>query len=405
MTLLSLAALAVPATAGASGTGPAFQRAVEIGLPANSSAAPAELLAVSCVSRGPCTAAGNYVDRHGYGDAMVVTEAHGNWGRATELTMPPGAVTRPTGVARPTAVATGISCPAAGYCVAVGYYVHSSNGALTGFVATQAAGKWRRALAVTLPANAAAPANAQLPGVACTSRGNCVAVGWYEDSSSNSQPIAVTEANGRFGRAVELTLPDNTATDPFVNMYGVSCARRGDCVAVGGYLTSRSDAFAPMGIVESGGKWQPAIQLALPADAEIEYSQLDTPVVSISCAAACVGVGSYPLKSGRRVATGVTESGGEFSQVSEIAGAPDLDGVACPSGQFCVAVGDGPAALLRSGGKWHRPAVIKMPPNAAPGAAAAGVATAVSCASGTYCVAVGSYTDRQGNIRVMAAAS
>jgi hypothetical protein len=174
---------------------PIWTGAIELGLPANASTAPilrgGELSSVSCTSIGNCVAVGQYNanDNPNSKLAMVVTQAGGVWGQPSELTPPADAETWST----TTISFSAVTCPSAGNCVAVGEYPEVPRdglGEATGqaMVATESAGVWSQASQFVR-----LPADTSLTSVACTSVGNCVAVGNFdvgENSNANEHVIA-----------------------------------------------------------------------------------------------------------------------------------------------------------------------------------------------------------------------
>ena len=208
------------------------------------------LSAVSCSRPGSCVAIGGYVDSTGAGvQPMVMAETGGTWGQPTAVAPPPGAAS--AGNAQ-LATFSSVSCVGVGTCVAVGQY-EDTRGSFDfqAVVAAETQGVWARAARVKLPANLATAAGAQsasLGSVACTSVGNCVAVGSYNASdstatNSDARAMDVTETGGAWAHATELALPANAATSGnfrFGQMNSVSCPSLGSCAAVGGYTVGNS---------------------------------------------------------------------------------------------------------------------------------------------------------------------
>ena len=88
----------------------------------------------------------------------------------------------PSGMANSPAISS-VACPSARECVAVGYYSDSS-GNLQGLLLTGHGSSWAAAKP-PLPAGAAARPDTILSGVACPSARECVAIGSYNDSAGN----------------------------------------------------------------------------------------------------------------------------------------------------------------------------------------------------------------------------
>jgi hypothetical protein len=107
---------------------------------------------------------------------------------------------------------------------------------------TEAKGRWHRAAEIALPANAAGR-YAGLYGVACGRAGSCVAVGGYEDTADAYLPMAVNSSKGRWGPAVRTPLPANAVhgVDQEAAFYKVACPVGGDCIAVGQYESPAGD--------------------------------------------------------------------------------------------------------------------------------------------------------------------
>src|SRR5258708_4349742 len=125
----------------------------------------------------------------------------GSWGRAIEV---PGlaALDKVGG-----AVVVSVSCGSAGNCAAGGDYWN--HGRYLGFVVSEANGRWGRAIEV--PGLGALDAGgypgdggAGVVSVSCGSAGNCAAGGSYLDQQRHSQGFVVSETNGRWGRAIEV---------------------------------------------------------------------------------------------------------------------------------------------------------------------------------------------------------
>jgi hypothetical protein len=127
--------------------------------------------------------------------------------------------------------------------------------AATGVPVWPAAGK----LALPVGANTSRGHQAAaLQGVACTSAGNCVAVGYFTDATKSTQAMAVAEAGGTWGRASELTLPAgaDVSAGAQAGLSSVACTSAGNCVAVGFYTdSSGSKDRQAMVASETSGVW------------------------------------------------------------------------------------------------------------------------------------------------------
>jgi hypothetical protein len=144
------------------------------------------LTAVSCAAPTDCAAVGTYVVKvDGTPYGALLTERNGAW-KASALVLPAGAKA-PGGV-----FLSSVACPSRGNCVAVGYY--AGQGKTHGLVVRERGGKWERGMNVALPADAAAARNQHtfLPSVSCSSAKSCTAVGTYTNRSGVGQGLIVS---------------------------------------------------------------------------------------------------------------------------------------------------------------------------------------------------------------------
>jgi hypothetical protein len=310
---------------------------------------------------------------------------------------------------------------------------------------------WPAASAVALPPNAISQqqinplpflaAAVGLRSVACTSPGNCVAVGGYAntnvDANGDAEYFAIyaTESAGVWAAARPVAMPALYDTDPSQQrafLSSISCPAAGDCVAVGSYTDHVGNNQA-MIATESGGSWGTPNELtALPANALTPQGATGAILYSVSCVRVgdCLAVGTYKDATGARQAMVVAQSAGTWGAATEAKlpgnanAAPGgqyarLTSVSCTPitgrqiGRFyepgnCVAVGtytDNTAAdndltmvATEEGGAWTV-ASLALPSNATPDQPTnldTGNNPAVSCTSLGSCVAVASYLEASG---------
>jgi len=291
---------------------------------------------------------------------------------------------------------------------------------------------WSGAAELSLPSNTVTAAGAQdagLGGVACSSPGNCVAVGAYRYNHTPSNftaMIATTQAAGAWGTPVVIAPPSDAATssNPTPTLTAVSCPAPGSCVAVGRYRDNNAP-YREQALVatQTNGTWAQATKLTLPGDA-IGAGQ-DAALTGVSCASVgtCLAVGYYANTTNGYVPLIATQSaGGAWSSV--IGPFPsgavtamnstniELFGVACASASSCTAVGD----YVESGGSFQAQVAtgtvsgisatseLTLPGDQAttPGDQHA-LLDAVSCPSVGNCVAAGQYVDTSDDQEAMTA--
>lgn len=254
-----------------------WARAFTPRLPANAGSPSSDQLeAVACTSTGSCEAMGTYQDSAGNAQTMAVAKPpSGPWGQATEIASPPNAA------ANPDALMTGIDCTAPGSCVAVGNYsVTATQFAAMG--AVEVRGAWRRATQIALPRDAIPGTFTAITSISCPTASQCLGVGQYPVSATQSRAMAVTESKGRFGRAAPITAaPPGSSLLPSTYLLGVFCRPSGLCLAVGGGRNSAGHSIA-MYMTRSAGRWRAAF-LPPPRGAALGQRQLSA-LYSVSCA-------------------------------------------------------------------------------------------------------------------------
>jgi hypothetical protein len=260
-------------------------------VPTNSSATFAsDLEAVACTGRGSCESVGDYNDSSGDEQAMATAEVAGRWQRAVMITMPRGAL------ANPGAFPVSVTCVKAGDCMTAGSYDVGAYPDYVPMAATQARGRWRRAVSIGLPAGAT-PDGSAMNSVACSSVRDCIAVGAYAVGPTAVRPMAAIQSRSRWARARQETLlPARHAAGGYFD--GISCAPASGCVAAGGYQPT-SKTFLPFTVVYTSGRWTHASALRLPLGAVSDGVQ-DAGLCAISCVRRgfCAVGGYYHYRAG-----------------------------------------------------------------------------------------------------------
>jgi hypothetical protein len=195
---------------------------------------------LSCPSAGNCTAVGGYVDKHGDFQGGIFTERGGNWSNRIKAPVPAhaGSNTDPMELNNPL---TAVSCAAPADCAAVGFYVMSHSGTQHGLLLAEHQGKWTPS-ALVLPRGAPAPGGVFLTSVSCPARGNCVAVGYYA-GHGKTHGLVVRERGGKWQRAVNAALPRDAAppSKSHTSLNSVTCPSARLCLA-GGYYAQHTGA-------------------------------------------------------------------------------------------------------------------------------------------------------------------
>lgn len=256
------------------------------------------LLDVVCPSARSCTAIGYH--NAGRQHVFALSKA-GRWRSAATLRLPAngsrfGASFFDYFAPEPGFVNSyyhSLSCASPGNCAAVGGYVNN-RGDFDGLLLTEANGRWARAIEEPLPANALTPhtrgehQNNDPTAVSCASPGNCTAIGFYQSADRGAQGLLLSEVNGSWARGIEAPLPPFGGLDPVggIQLESVSCASAGDCTAVGEYQDD-SGQYPGVMLTETNGQWAQGVPASLPAGAWSADGQYQgVTLTSVSCAAA-----------------------------------------------------------------------------------------------------------------------
>jgi hypothetical protein len=265
-----------------------------IALPApRGSGAEQTLSSIACPRRGDCLAIGTYsAGKHAPGGSMIAVERDGIWQKTQRVSLP-GYTIQGIG---------SLSCLSSENCDAVLWYGNAPSGAIL----SEVHGKWRVSR-IVLPRGLRTSGNRYaLPkAVFCTSVGNCVVAGW-SGWNGPGLPIVAVETNGRWGRAITVRLPRGASLAGANELRSIACSSPGNCLAVGDYEKQGSlatPAFA-MAVSETHGVWGPAATVPAPAGATRYTSgarELPPPLVSmlfsVSCVphGDCVAAGQYDV--------------------------------------------------------------------------------------------------------------
>ncbi len=205
----------------------------------------AEVSAVSCAATG-CEVAGDYVSAQLDEHILVAGETGGVWKNATAINGMP-ATTETTKAAANDTSSLGVSslaCPSWGDCVAVGT-APNAKGVGQSYVVSQKNGVWSKAVVVAdlkIPSgDVPQGTGSELDDVACSSVGNCSAVG-DETYGSNSfggfygtAVFVLNDVNGTWGsvEVVPGTASLNAGDSAYPN--AVACDPSGGCTMGGEY--------------------------------------------------------------------------------------------------------------------------------------------------------------------------
>ena len=343
-----------------------------------------QLLGVSCPSASACTAVGAYATSSILGASLAERWNGSTWEIQPTPNPAPGDGSNDS--------LDAVSCASTSACMAVGF---SDVAGASTLAESWNGSTWAIEPTPSLPAGSF---GGRLNGVSCPSATDCVAVGYYENSSSIDVPLA-ERWNGSTWM-IQATPTPNGSTGSDLN--GVSCASLNACTAVGSIASG--NVFLPISktLAErwDGSTWviqptpNPTINGSLPSDA----------LNGVSCSSGllssgCTAVGDYnsdgnPLTlaenwNGKTWSVQPTPNPSPPSNALSV-----LRAVSCTYGLIaprCAAVGgqgvfaSSQFAFRRQGLTWT---VQPMP---LPPGVVSSVLSGMSCTSATACTAVGYY--------------
>lgn len=361
---------------------------------------------VACGAVGNCSAVGTYYDKSGNVQSFVKSEVAGRWLASAKIVLPSNALQT-----HQSSLVHSIACKAAGMCSAVGTYEVNANPTanIEGFVVDEVNGRWLSAREVTLPAGVRGNPNVTLNQVACSSAGNCSAVGSYIDANNITHAIVVNELNRTWRPALTVALTGNASTYSGATLSEVACSTNGFCDAVGTYNTSTG--VQGMAVSESHGVWRRAVQLQLPSNAAVNPHVMFFGFQGVACPSPgnCVSGGQYIDSSGRYQGFLVNEVSSRWQAATPLmlpAGSLQASknggvvAVSCSSTGNCSAG----AAYVDSQGLYQaltinevnrvwRPGVrLSLPANAS-GVGIYGGIYSIACQTNGTCAGIGSYLD------------
>ena len=201
----------------ATGTGASWKARIAP-LPANAAAYPGAVLeSVTCPTSRICVAAGYYTDTSGKQDGLLLTGYGTSW-TATE--------------APHTGALSHVACSSPMACVAIG------NSTL--MLAAGAGNSWN-AISVPLPKDAVKNANElNFYSASCGPTSTCVFAGYYVTTAKKEEGLIVTGSDGSW-TATEVMLPPDGRNSISALLDSATCPFASTCIAVGSYNNYSSD--------------------------------------------------------------------------------------------------------------------------------------------------------------------
>jgi hypothetical protein len=243
---------------------------------------------VSCLTPTNCVATGKFSNSSTYLSPELLSLKNGDW-TAQDVSLPQGLYDKQS-----ESFYYQSSC-ADGTCVSVGAY-RNPDGNSYGLISTYSNGSWT-SLDAPEPSNAGTGDNedAGLDDIDCSTNGDCTAVGYYEDSADDIVGLVVSESGGVWTSAqAPLPAADAATNEPYAILNSVSCVTSSDCLA-GGFYENSSASDTKVGLLdtESNGVWS-LVTAPEPSNGAKGTAQR-TQINDVSCTSrgACQAVGSF----------------------------------------------------------------------------------------------------------------
>jgi hypothetical protein len=297
----------------------------------------AEVLSLSCSSAGNCVAGGLDVGS-GAAQAFVVNETNGTWVNAVQVPGTAGLISNAV------AGVSSVACPSNGNCSATGFYEDAAS-EIQAFVANEVKNVWSTAIPLPGLVGLNSAGNAVPVQITCSSAGNCSTGGFYSDTTTGSQAYVANETNGTWGTAIEVPGTAALNVGDLASVDSVACSSTGNCVA-GGYYADTTTTNQAFVVNETNGTWGTAIEVPGTAALNVGNSAL---VESVACTSNgnCVAGGYYADTTTTNQAFVVNETNGTWGTAIEVPDTSTLNAgggavtvaVACEANGSCSAVG------------------------------------------------------------------
>ena len=305
---------------------------IDAPLPADANRDPTVALSqVACESGNSCVAVGQYWNQSNNPELLMLSGFGSSW-KVVKISLPDPGI-------GPSSLRS-VTCPSITTCIAVGSYTNSS-GVEQGILLTGSGISWAASKA---PLPAAAASDVVLSRVTCPTVFDCVAIGYYFDSSDNNHDLLLTRRGSSWTAATVRLPADAGSAGSFTTLNGIACPSPSLCTATGEY-TDTSGGSQGLIIRGYGSSWAP-VKAPLPAKAAAD-PQVNGLQVGCPSARTCVILGSYTDRSGNQ--RGLLLTGNGSSWAASIALNPADAGsnpqplysqIVCPSPASCVAAGN-----------------------------------------------------------------
>lgn len=301
------------------------------------------LMTVSCASAGNCTAGGVYdtATVTSYNPAVTTAEAftmtmtNGSWSPAEPVQFSAGVQysDRESDI-------SAVSCGSPGNCVVSGG-VYTSTAVYKGFTVLSTNGVWGTPQIVAFDSSVQGSSSySYLYSASCSSAGNCVAVGEFENIPYGaSEAFTMTLVNGVWGAPTPVSfgsLARKTSRDGYLR--AVSCPSDGNCTAAGQFWDANNQRPS-FTLSMTSGVWSTAIPVAFPAG--LQSTTPNTRIQTVSCASAgnCVAGGYFFDNSGNGNYPALLVSSVNISVSSTTTTAPPVTTTVAPTTTLASSTG------------------------------------------------------------------
>jgi len=234
-----------------------------------------------------------------------------------------------------------ITCPSLGDCVAVGY---TSGITTTPIVVSETNGVWGSARDITGTDSLGDGSGGSLSDVSCGGPGDCTATGTYGGTNGVATAFYVSETAGTWGTPTAVTSADQPA-GTYSEVNGLSCGGVGYCAIVGRYTDQGVNSAGltvstPFTLDEDSGTW--GTPQPVPGLASLPSGDAYADLTSVSCPAAgdCTASGQYGGNGFLGGPFVVSEAGSGWGNAAALQGAFSTSNasISCPDASDCAVV-------------------------------------------------------------------
>jgi hypothetical protein len=200
----------------------------------------AQVSAISCPAAGACLAGGSWEDQDGSQYPFLVSETRGQWGQVQAVPGLTAAGQGNQGLLDTISCGARGYCTAGGIAGSNNGYDYNGGG--QAYVVSEQAGIWGKTVVIPGLVKLNSGVDGGTTALSCTGPGDCAATGYYGVGSAGNkvydlEVFVATQTNGTWGKAEQIPGTARLNTDHWAFNGGLSCATPGHCATGGSYVS------------------------------------------------------------------------------------------------------------------------------------------------------------------------